>query len=275
MRYEDRLLRVLTYIYEHPDGDLSLDNLADVAAMSRFHWHRVFHAMTGETCAQAVRRMRLHRAAGRLVREKTKIDQIARDCGYPNPRSFGQAFRSAYGKTPHAFRKAGLFDAPALLCKTGDSEMTSVEIQNMAAKRLIGQPHKGEYMGIGSKFEQIGAMLNARDLWRDCGQVTGVYYDDPSAVAAPDLRSFAGVEWRGGDTPEGFETLDLPAGRVAVLMFKGPYATIKSGYDALFGEWLPGSGETPADVPCFEVYLNDPRNTAPEDLLTQICLPLR
>lgn len=274
MRYEERLVRVLNYICDNPDGDLSLDNLADVAAMSRFHWHRVFHAMTGETCAQAVRRMRLHRAAGRLVREKTEIDQIARDCGYPNPRSFGQAFRSAYGQTPHAFRKAGLLDAPALLCETGDNEMTSVEIQDMAAKRLIGQPHKGDYMGIGAKFEQIGAMLNARGLWRDCGPVTGVYYDDPSAVAAPDLHSFAGVEWRGGDTPEGFKTLDLPAGRVAVLTFKGPYAKIKSGYDALFGEWLPGSDETPADVPCFEIYLNDPRSTAPEDLLTQICLPL-
>nr|MCU0854535.1 AraC family transcriptional regulator [Paracoccaceae bacterium] len=49
--YEDRLLRVLDHIAENPAGDLSLDALADVAAMSRFHWHRVFHAMTGETAA--------------------------------------------------------------------------------------------------------------------------------------------------------------------------------------------------------------------------------
>ncbi|MEM9127216.1 MAG: AraC family transcriptional regulator, partial [Pseudomonadota bacterium] len=66
--YEDRVLRVLAYIHENPAGDLSLDALADVAAMSRFHWHRVFRALTGETCAQAVRRIRLHRAAGWLVR---------------------------------------------------------------------------------------------------------------------------------------------------------------------------------------------------------------
>jgi AraC family transcriptional regulator len=60
--YEQRILRVLNYIHDTPAGDLSLDQLADVAAMSRFHWHRVFHAVTGETCAQAVRRIRLHRA---------------------------------------------------------------------------------------------------------------------------------------------------------------------------------------------------------------------
>lgn len=56
--YEDRLMRVLRYIHDNPTADLSLDRLADVAALSRFHWHRVFHAMTGETCAQAVRRVR-------------------------------------------------------------------------------------------------------------------------------------------------------------------------------------------------------------------------
>ena len=65
--YEDRVLRVLAYIHDYPDGDLSLDALSEVAAMSRFHWHRVFRAITGETCAQAVRRIRLHRAASWLV----------------------------------------------------------------------------------------------------------------------------------------------------------------------------------------------------------------
>ena len=66
--YEARMLRVIDYIHDNLDGDLSLDNLADVAAMSRFHWHRVFHAMTGETCAAAVRRVRLNRAAGWCIR---------------------------------------------------------------------------------------------------------------------------------------------------------------------------------------------------------------
>ena len=45
--YEARLIRVLDYIHDHPAGDLSLDNLADIAAMSRFHWHRTYHAMAG------------------------------------------------------------------------------------------------------------------------------------------------------------------------------------------------------------------------------------
>lgn len=274
MRYEDRLLRVLNYIHDNPNGDLSLDNLADVAAMSRFHWHRVFHAMTGETCAQAVRRMRLHRAAGRIVREDTPIDQIAKACGYTNPRSFGQAFRSSYGLSPNAFRSAGKIDAPALLQREGRHEMHTIEIRDMPARTLIGLPHKGAYMEIGKSFEKLGAMIAARGLWPNCGPVLGVYYDDPAAVAEADLRSFAGADWRGDDAPEGFDSVELAAGKMAVLTYKGPYAMIKSGYDKLYGEWLPQSGQTPADAPCYEVYLNDPRETAPEELLTEICMPL-
>ncbi len=164
MRYEDRLLRVLTYIHDNPDGDLSLDQLADVAAMSRFHWHRVFHAMTGETCAQVVRRMRLHRAAGRLVREQTAVDEIAQNCGYPNPRSFAQAFRASYGVSPIAFRKAGQLDAPALLQRKGDIAMHPVEIHNHKPRRLIGLPHKGAYMTIGEKVLGACVTLVCTDL---------------------------------------------------------------------------------------------------------------
>jgi len=75
--YEKRLRRVINYIYDHAGKDLSLDTLADVAAMSRFHWHRVFRAMTGETCAQAVRRVRLQRAGFLLINSDASIDELS------------------------------------------------------------------------------------------------------------------------------------------------------------------------------------------------------
>ena len=90
--YEERLLRVLAHIHDHLDGDLSLDALADVACMSRFHWHRVFRAMTGETLADVVRRIRLSRAANALVREDRPIEEIAARYGYSGPAGFSRAF---------------------------------------------------------------------------------------------------------------------------------------------------------------------------------------
>jgi AraC family transcriptional regulator len=59
--YEQRINRVTDFIYAHLDEELDLDRLADVAAMSRWHWHRVYAGMRGETVAATVRRLRLAR----------------------------------------------------------------------------------------------------------------------------------------------------------------------------------------------------------------------
>ena len=67
---------------------------------------------------------------------------------------------------------------------------------------------------------------------------------------------------------------EVPGGRHAVVLHKGPFTHVGRAYDVLFA-WLPGSGEEPADAPIFEINLNDPRTTAPADLLVQVCLPLK
>lgn len=95
--YENRLIRVVNYIHDNLDGDLSLDALSDVAAMSRFHWHRIWTAMTGETLAQTTRRIRLHRASVMLVFEEASLSEIAARCGYPDQASFTRAFRERMG----------------------------------------------------------------------------------------------------------------------------------------------------------------------------------
>ena len=65
-----------------------------------------------------------------------------------------------------------------------------------------------------------------------------------------------------------------PGGWGAVLRHRGPYATMRAAYQWLYGHWLVHSGHTVHDAPVFEEYLNNPRDTAPADLLTDIYLPL-
>ena len=274
--YEKRMLRVLQYIHDHPDGDLSLDALADVAAMSRFHWHRVFHAMTGETCAQAVRRIRLNRAACWLTQSDWPVSEIAARVGYPSTQSFGRAFKSAFGMAPAAFRKTGTGAPPQLLSRRKGKPMFDIEIRSVPARRLAAFAHRGPYINIGSAFERGGAIIGARDLWHQVRGMVGVYLDDPSAVPEEELRSWAGFEL-GEDAalPEGFEEVHISAGPAAVLHFKGPYGGLSRGYDALYCDWLPASGRDPGDAPAYEVYLNSPSEVAPTDLLTDIHLPLK
>lgn len=269
--YEKRLLRVIDHIYANPASDLSLDALADVAALSRFHWHRVFHAMTGETAAEAVRRIRMHRAACWLVQEDWPVTAVARRAGYPNAQSFARAFTARYGLSPPRFRQRGDNLAPPNLMSKGSQTMYDVTLRPEPARRLAALAHRGPYMEIGKTFEKLGTIVAARGLWGQAQGLLGVYYDDPAAIAAKDLRSHAGIALPDGvAVPEGLEEIHLPAGRVAALRFRGHYSGIKAGYDYLFGPWLAQSGETPRHAPAMEIYLNTPMDTAPENLLTDI-----
>ena len=150
-----------------------------------------------------------------------------------------------------------------------------VEIRDEPARHLAALPHQGPYPEIGRAFEKLSGIAGARGLFAQAGRMVGVYYDDPSAIAAEDLKSHAGVEMPGGQVMDApLVPVDLPAGRHAVLTFKGPYIGLSAAYDHLYCHWLPGSGERPADTPPFEVYLNSPMDTAPDDLVTEVMLPL-
>jgi AraC family transcriptional regulator len=274
--YEKRLLRVLDHIHDNPAGDLSLDALADVAAMSRFHWHRIFHAMTGETAAQAVRRIRLHRAAVWLVQSDLSLGEIARRAGYGSPRSLARAFALQYGCSPAAFRKNGEIIAERLRMAKGETPVFPVEIADQPPRRIAAVAHTGPYPEIGGAFERLSAIISARGLWPAVRGGVAVYYDDPAATAPEALRSHAGFALVGETAvPEGMEEIRLAAGPAAVLQFKGPYSGLQAAYDFIYGVWLPQAGREVADAAPFEVYLNDPSEVPPEDLLTDIVVPLK
>jgi len=274
--YEARLMRVLDYVYGNLDGDLTLDTLADVAALSRFHFHRVFTGMTGETVAAFTRRVRLFRASAALLQTRDPVDRIACYCGYVNVRSFMRAFQGVYGMTPDAFRKRGVPQPALQLNEHGDYEMYDVKIETREDIRLAVMSHRGAYMEIGEVFEAVMTTLMTRGLGPQLGQMIGVYLDDPSAVPESELRSFAGAQILGeAEIAPPLETMEITGGKFAVLTYKGHYAGLAKAYGYLFGEWLPESGEVPRDSPPFEVYLNRPQDTQVEDLITLICAPLK
>jgi AraC family transcriptional regulator len=274
--YERQMLRVLDRIHEDPAADLSLDALAEVATMSRYHWHRVFRAVTGETLAEAVRRIRLHRAACWLMETDMALPEVARRAGYGSPRSLSRAFRLQYGLTPAAFRARGVFVPASQQC---DSQavriMFPVEIQVQPARRLATIPHQGPYPDIGRAFDRLHAVLAEKGVADQVRGMGAVFFDDPASVAPSKLTSAAGAEIGEDFAIEApLQEVRLPAGRHAVMRVTGPYSQLTDAYDALYCTWLPTSGEKPGPSPAFEVYRNTPRDTRPDALLTDIMLPL-
>ncbi|MEO0623952.1 MAG: AraC family transcriptional regulator [Pseudomonadota bacterium] len=276
--YERRMTRAIAHMHDHLDGDLSLDALAEVAGVSRFHFHRLYRAMIGETTAATIRRIRLNRAALLLIESTAPVPDIARRCGYTNQRSFAHAFQTAFGTTPTAFRRESSAVPVLAPPERGDVPMTTptpIEITDRPAIHLAAVLHRGPYTKVGRAFETLMAILSNRGLWPATHGMSAVYYDDPMAEEPNALRAHAGALVAADfAVPEGLEAVSLAGGRHAVMRYKGPYAGLNQAYQHLYGTWLPSSGHEPANAPPYEIYVNDPRTVAPTDLLTDIHVPL-
>lgn len=98
--------RVLEYIHEEADAEVTLDQLTTIAGVSKFHLIRLFREQTGTTPSQYITDLRISRAARMITRTTDDLTHIAFDVGFGSVSSFERVFKKKYGVTPRDFRKS-------------------------------------------------------------------------------------------------------------------------------------------------------------------------
>src|SRR5688572_33406729 len=101
----ERLLPVLVHIQANLDQDLSLEALANRVRLSQFHFHRLFRSAVGETLKQYTQRLRLERAANRLVFNDAPILDVALDSGFQSHETFSRQFKRRFLVSPKDYRQ--------------------------------------------------------------------------------------------------------------------------------------------------------------------------
>lgn len=102
---EGRFATLLDWMRRHISQSLTVDRLADQAAMSPRNFARAFTAETGMTPAKAVERLRLEVARERVEGSTEPMDQVARNSGFGDTERMRRAFVRAYGQAPQALRR--------------------------------------------------------------------------------------------------------------------------------------------------------------------------
>lgn len=92
---------------ERAGAPIRIEDVALVARYSPYHFLRVFHALTGETPGDYIRRRRLTCAARELTGGKRRIIDIALDWGFDSQAAFSRAFKRQFHAPPAAYRRAG------------------------------------------------------------------------------------------------------------------------------------------------------------------------
>lgn len=125
------IYKIVDYIEEHLDEDLSLDKLAESLNYSKFYIARVFVEKTGTSIYKYIQGRRLTLAAQKLVETKKPIIDIAYEAQYHSQQAFTLAFHQMYLCTPQVYRKNGIFYPKQMRLKV--TSMNSLKGERMAA----------------------------------------------------------------------------------------------------------------------------------------------
>jgi AraC family transcriptional regulator len=299
--YEAAVVRAVERIGRSLDEALDVDALAREAALSAFHFQRVFRGLVGETPLELHRRLRMERAAERLCRTRAGVTAIAFDAGYDTHEAFTRAFGQRFGRSPSAFRERkadasgachhgpptelaarcglhvrdGRVEFGALTLTAGGNAM-DVTIETLPARRLATVRHLGPYAEIAEAFHRLGMIAADGGLYTHVDPaMLALYHDDPETTPPAELRSDAALVVRDAvGVPTGLCEATLPAGRYARTSHRGAYSGLGDTWARLMGEWLPRSGFRVGAGPSYELYVTDPRTTATDDLVTDLYVPL-
>jgi AraC-like DNA-binding protein len=104
VRSDDRIKDVLEYLTTHYVDPITIEQAANLACMSRSHFHAVFKKTTGKTLVHYLNEVRTEAAARLLSEKDTPVSRVGLDCGFPCASHFYYVFKSITGKTPREFR---------------------------------------------------------------------------------------------------------------------------------------------------------------------------
>ncbi len=261
-----RLMDSIQFIEERLDSELSMDDIAEAAATSKFYFQRLFHMVTGVTVAEYIRKRRLTLAAQELAFHNQKVIDIALKYGYETPEAFSKAFKKAHGISPSEARSSGstLKAYPKLSFQIqlkGVEEM-NYKILEKPSFQVVGQ-------GITVSMENGENLKRIPQFWDEVN--TNGFTDHLSAYAGDlgvvgvctDFNSdsnefvyFIGIEKPSEPIDlENIEEIEIPSQTWAVFESIGamPHA-IQQVWDRVFTEWFPSTGYKPAEGPQLESY---------------------
>lgn len=293
--YAARINRVVDHVQAHLDEPLNLEKLAHLACFSPFHFHRIFQAWTGETLQVFVHRLRLERAAQRLVFDRgASITEIALDCGFSGSSPFARAFKQVYGVTARAWRDRKMWQEGQLplpepwrtrpVGAFPENPMPhfplDVQVRPLPPLTLAYLRHMGPFMGDVALFRRLFTQLigwaGERGLMTPETQLLSLFHDNPNLTPKARHRLEVALSVPPGTKGEGSVGIQtLEGGRYAAATARVMPEAIPAAWNTLVGHWLPGSGWQPDHRPALEFYRNDPAQDPEGNYLLELALPVR
>jgi AraC family transcriptional regulator len=288
--YVQKINRVIDYLRGNLDRQVKLKELARVACLSEFHFHRIFGAVSGETLNNFTNRLRLEKAARLLRYSDHRVTDIALDCGFSSSATFSRAFRSGYETSPSEFRKSGEIKKSKICKELFPKDeyglpMSAEEKRAAFPVRLIEIPERQVgYIRVTNAFDldrvlaavkTIIEWAKSQDIFSQ-GTLFGMTVDDPHVTP---MHLYRYEVCLASSSPfkcrDGMSKLKMPAMRYAAIKVSGDLHKVATAWDYLYRDWLINSAYEPEHAPALEVFLDKERATDWSHFELELCLPVR
>jgi len=310
--YIHRVNLVIDYIDSHLDRDLKLEELATVAAFSKYHFHRIFFSIMGETLFQFIRRLRLEKSCILLTTQpKLSITEIAFSSGFSTPSSYTKSFTEYFQTSPSQWRetkisKSNLKHEESNLGqdvsnsgKESKSTLWYARLQNKTRRSFMNNkenvvvvkdcPEKtvayvryiGPYQGNADLFDSLSQKICAwagpRNLLHfPDTEFLIIYHDNPEITEESKLRISVCITVPADTKVDGeIGKMSIPGGQYAYARFRLGKTGYQEAWTWVYGQWLPNSGYAPDDRPCYEQYYGGPSDSGDGLMDLDIVVPVK
>lgn len=282
-RRVDAVLARLQQAIAAGDDLPGLDELAAVAHLSPFHFHRVWRALTGEPLGGTIARLRLARALQLLGDAGAGIAGVALAVGYDTPQALARAMRERLDASPSELRDDPARRA-ALLARLGrptrsatDPLPLQVEVVSLEPFEVVALRNRGAFADLDQAYGALFEWAAGAGLVESIIGLHGIPWGDHRDLPPETLEFDCVIRLDGElavapDAPLRRET--LAGGLFARLHHVGPYEGLEEGVDGVLADWLPDSGHVLRDAPIRYDFLDDPETVPAPLLRADILVPL-
>lgn len=267
---EKQVTKIIQYIYDKIDDEISLSNLALAANMSESSVKRLFKDIFEETPGAFIRRLRMELAFKELQSKNLSVIESALSVGYNDHSAFSRSFKKAFGFSPIASRSKH-----NIMNELDHINLDDPEIVYMKEIKIQSITKQGSYFDAAPKaWTQLKDHLSDNELDDSfTGMYVGVGLDNPHLgnVLPNQVRFSAGLSCLSRKLH--IDEITLPAGLYARFHFQGKPTQLGLAYHYILGQWQSKSkNNIRSDGLIYQIFDSLPDIEKTHTIL--ICVPL-
>lgn len=290
--YLNSIYKVQDYIENHLYETLNLEKLATISGFSKFHFHRIFKSILNEPLTKYINRIKFEKSKFLLSTNKyMNITDVAYHCGFSDSSTFSRAFKNYYGINPNLYRKNYSKNCkepykisqyneyiPKAKCKNLDSIKGNISIVDLDEINAFYIRHIGSYRDLETNFPNLikELFIQSNKISNiNRSQILVIYHDHPEFTNKDNLKtSLCMPIINSHQANTVINTLTISSGKYVVGHFEIFQDKFNDAWDFMYKNWLLNSKYKPADMPPFEMYVNNPDTHPLGKHIVNIYLPI-